>query len=172
MTGSSLQKIKGICKKLSNTDLSRSPPGKSSRYHVNYVLSKSTSKLSCTLVSLRRLTTLWLKKKKKTWLFFCVHQDCTNIPILYTHSSLLPGQLTVTAAPTNVTAHRSSESWHQRRGSHGNRQLRCARGTLMSSAFLPSARSTHQPEKKTKHFHLSSLPQCPRTLPLLILHQV
>ena len=39
-------------------------------------------------------------------------------------------------------------------------------------AFLPSARSTHQPEKKTKHFHLSSLPQCPRTLPLLILHQV
>ena len=165
MTGSSLQKIKGICKKLSNTDLSRSPPGKSSRYHVNYVLSKITSKLSCTLVSLRRLTTLWLKKKKKLG-FFSVYIKIAQTSRYYTptpHCSQASWQSPLRWPMSQLTGAVSRDisgvgaietvSWDVR-------------------AFLPSARSTHQPEKKTKHFHLSSLPQCPRTLPLLILHQV
>lgn len=73
-------------------------------------------------------------------------------------SILLRGQLTVTA-PTNNTIRLKaalccdiSAIWWNRKC-----QLRCTCRTLMSDAFLPTARSTHQP---TKHnFHSSfSLP--------------
>lgn len=35
---------------------------------------------------------------------FLCHQDCTNIPTVYTRCVLLPHKQTVATAPTNVTA--------------------------------------------------------------------